>query len=97
MNADPTGRLFLTTLLIGGLIGAVVGFTSSIIIQGITYGFSNINWGVVALDTFFGAVSGLINVSPIGIIGQMTIGVIMSTAQYIGTQLIRGEEIPSWG
>ncbi len=93
---DASGYL-LMTLLIGALIGAVISFAASVITQGTTKGFKNINWGVVALDTLIGGLLGAVSASPIGIIGQMAIGGFLSVTQYVGGQLIQGEQITTGG
>lgn len=93
---DVNGHL-LFTFLIALIVGAVVGFASSVVTQGLTNGWNKIDWGLVLLDTIFGALSGLIAASPIGLFGQMLLGGTLSMFQYIGGQLITGEEITETG
>ena len=94
-NIDPSGHSILLTFAIGALIGSITAFASSTIAQGVAYGWDNINWGVVGVDTLFGGIGGLISVSPIGAIGQMVIGGFSSALNYGIDQTIRGENV-SW-
>jgi len=43
------------------LTGAIIGAGYSIVSQGITNGFNNINWGQVGIDTLIGAASGFVS------------------------------------
>ena len=43
----------------GAITGAIMSFGISVISQGLTVGYSNINWGQVGIDTLIGAASGL--------------------------------------
>ncbi len=95
-ETDENGYL-LFTLLIAGLIGAIVGFVTSVVSQGIQSGWNKINWNLVLFDTLFGAFTGFVSATPIGVFGQMMLGGTLSMFQYVGGQLITGEEITEKG
>lgn len=48
---------------LGGLIGASIGLGNSIVSQGVTQGWDNINPYLLLLDTLFGAISGMVGMS----------------------------------
>lgn len=67
MNVDPTGTVFwLIPILIGAVVGALVGAGSSIISQGLTKGWGNIDWGQVLISGLSGMLIGAIMASPLG-------------------------------
>ncbi len=65
---DPTGGfvLSITALILIGLgVGAAVGAGVSIVSQGLTVGWDNINWWQVGLDGVLGGISGALAMSPL--------------------------------
>ena len=62
MYADPSGHFAISTLIIGAIIGAAVGFGTSVLSQSLM-GDKEINWGQVALDTVMGGISGALGAS----------------------------------
>ncbi len=62
--ADPSGHLVISTLIIGALIGATIGFAGSVATQLLT-GDGQINWWQVGLDTLIGGISGALGASTI--------------------------------
>ena len=51
---DPTGHVAISLLLIGFFVGAAVGFGGSVVSQGITNGWDNINWWQAGFDALIG-------------------------------------------
>ncbi len=80
---------FLTVIIIGALIGA----GSSIINQGLSNGWDNINWLQVAFDGLMGGINGALIASGIGSVGLAISGGITGFIQSVGDQLISGTEL----
>ena len=85
---DPTGHFFVSALLIGALVGGIIGAGASVISQGITNGWDNINGWQVLLDGTIGAASGLLSATGIGIIGAALISGGLGFAGSVGGDLI---------
>ena len=58
-NTDPDGEFFIA-LLVGLVVGAAIGFTADVIIQGVTKGWDNIDWGQAGFAALEGAITGMI-------------------------------------
>lgn len=86
-NADPTGEFAITALLVGALVGSAVSFVSSVVSQSIT-GDHEINWGVVALDTIIGGVSGALGASGISQVVSMIAGGVLNAVGSVDSDLI---------
>ncbi len=84
MFTDSTG--YFWNLVAGAAIGAAVGFTFSVVSQLITSG--SVDWGLVAVATGAGAISGLIASTGIGLIGSGIAGGLLGGAHDATTQLI---------
>jgi RHS repeat-associated protein len=71
MFQDPSGHFVLTAIIVGAIIGVVVAGGINIYGQ-IKNGakFSEINWKSVGVSMMFGAVSGAVAGTPIGLLGQ---------------------------
>lgn len=52
----------------GAITGAIMSFGISVIQQGITNGYNNINWGQVGINTLIGAASGFVSGAIFGVI-----------------------------
>ena len=85
---DPTGHVAISLLLIGFFVGAAVGFGGSVVSQGITNGWDNINWWQAGFDGLIGGISGLIGGSGVGVAGSMISGGILGFAGSVGGDLI---------
>ena len=85
---DPTGHVAISLLLIGFFVGAAVGFGGSVVSQGITNGWDNINWWQAGFDALIGGITGLIGGSGIGTIGSMISGGVLGFAGSVGGDLI---------
>ena len=88
MNVDPSGHVAISLLLIGFFVGAAVGFGGSVVSQGITNGWDNINWWQAGFDALIGGISGLIGGSGVGVAGSMISGGILGFAGSVGGDLI---------
>ena len=100
MFVDPTGEILISTLIIGGIVGVAIGVTTSIVSQGFTKGWENINAQQVVFDGVLGAVSGVIGASGIGVVGSMIWGGTLNFAGSIGSDLIANDgnwEDVNWG
>ena len=88
MCQDPSGTFLISLLLIGIGIGAAVGAATSIVSQGITKGWNNINWGQVAFDTILGGLGGAIGFSGVGTIGSIILNAGLGFIGSVGSDLI---------
>jgi len=87
MYTDSTG--YFWNLAVGTVIGAAVGFTLSVTSQLLSSG--SVNWGLVAVATCTGAISGLIASTGIGVIGAGVAGGVLGGAQDAASQLIMND------
>ena len=93
MYVDPTGELsILLSCLIAFGIGAAVGFGSSAISQGLTYGWDNISWGQAIFDGAMGGVTGVLSVFGLGAGVQAGIGAITGLASYVVDCGVHGQD-----
>jgi len=90
MNIDPDGKAFITFLILAIVVGVVVGASVSIVSQGITDGWSNINWGQVLLSAAIGGVAGAIKATGIGAIGMAFVGAGLGATSSLGNHFIAG-------
>ncbi len=79
MLTDPTGEWVLTALLITSF---VVGAAISVVSQGITYGWENINYLQVGIDGLFAVASAAFTMTGVGVVGSIIAGSVMGMAQY---------------
>ena len=92
MYTDPTGESFF---IAGILIGCFVGMAASIVSQGLTSGWENINPLQVAVDGAFGALAVGLAATGIGLGASMALGGVMGVAQYGLDTAISGNQF-SW-
>lgn len=95
-HTDPSGEIIFT-LIATFVIGAVIAGGVSVGVQIATVGWDNVDWGVVGIDALFGGVNGLLMLSGIGIVGQMTLGGLLSMGNYMSVAGYRGDEITQFG
>ena len=93
MYIDPSGELVISLLIIGFFIGAGVAGGISIVAQGLTVGWDNINWWQVGLDALIGGISGAFAATGLGIGWQIGINAFLGGAGSIGGNLLNGEAI----
>ena len=91
MYYDPSGHVAISVglLIAGFVIGALVGTASSIVTQGLTEGWDNINGWQVLLDGIIGGISGLLAFSGIGAFGSALISGGLGFVGSVGGDLIR--------
>lgn len=91
MYYDPSGHVAISVglLIAGFVIGALVGTASSIVTQGLTEGWDNINGWQVLLDGTIGGISGLLAFSGIGAFGSALISGGLGFVGSVGGDLIR--------
>ena len=87
MYTDATGHLAISAALFLGLVGAsfAIGFTASVVSQGVNYGWENINgWTFLqaGIDGLFAACSMALAYTGIGFVASMAVGGVMGFAQY---------------
>ena len=87
MYADPSGHFSISTLIIGTIIGAAVGFGTSVLSQSLM-GDKEINWGQVALDTVMGGISGALGTSGINKVVSMIVGGVLGAAGSVAGDII---------
>lgn len=81
MYADPSGQS--VTLIIGLLAASfIVGTGTSIVSQGVTYGWDEINYWQAAIDGLFAAGSTALAMTGIGLGASIGIGAAMGWSQY---------------
>ena len=71
MNTDPEGTIFISLLIAGFLAGAAISAGASIVSQGLTVGWGNINYWRVLFGAAIGGIGGLLSFSGVGIIGSI--------------------------
>ena len=81
MYTDETGELVIS-LAVGLGISFVVGMTTSIVSQGLQYGWDSINYLQAGVDGFFAVGSTALAYTGIGIVASMGLGAAMGAAQY---------------
>lgn len=91
MRVDEDGEFWLSAILIGAAIGAVVSGITSIITQKIETG--TVNLAEVAISSIAGALSGALATTGIGALGSGIINAAIDGIEYMSIQTIRGEEI----
>ena len=97
IHTDPNGNIIPILLLFGAaaLVGAGIGFGVSVGTQYFTTG--SVDWGVAGIDALFGALTGILAVSPIGILGQMAVGGLLSMGNYALASAVQGAQITEFG
>ncbi|MCF0126910.1 MAG: hypothetical protein HUJ68_14395 [Clostridia bacterium] len=73
--------------MIGALIGGIVGASVSVVSQGLTNGWENINGWQVLLDGAIGIAGGLLSTSGIGALGSMLISGSLGFVGSVGSDL----------
>ena len=89
--ADPEGHFFVSALIIGALVGGIIGTGVSVISQGVTNGWDNINGWQVLLDGTIGAISGLLSATGISMLGAILISGGLGFAGSVGSDLISSD------
>ena len=89
--ADPDGHFFVSALIIGALVGGIIGTGVSVISQGVTNGWDNINGWQVLLDGTIGAISGLLSATGISMLGAILISGGLGFAGSVGSDLISSD------
>ncbi len=89
--ADPEGHFFVSALIIGTLVGGIIGASVSVISQGVTNGWDNINGWQVLLDGTIGAISGLLSATGINMLGAILISGGLGFAGSVGSDLISSD------
>lgn len=85
---DPDGNFAISLLITGFIVGALVGSTASIISQGLTKGWDNVNFWQVLLDGAIGGISGLLAFTGIGALGSAVISGSLGFIGSVGGDLI---------
>ena len=88
---DPEGHFFVSALIIGTLVGGIIGASVSVISQGVTNGWDNINGWQVLLDGTIGAISGLLSATGINMLCAALISGGLGFAGSVGSDLISSD------
>lgn len=92
---DPEGHFI--TIAAGAGIGAIIGAGGSIISQGLTKGWSNINAKEVLVSAGVGLVSGAVAGSGVGLLVAVGVNAGLGSLNYAGTQLVNDQQITGAG
>ena len=97
MYVDPSGHLAISIgllLAIGGIVGAAIGAGASVAGQYLANGCSweNFSWGQLALDTVLGGVSGMLSMSPLGLVAMVAANAGLGFVGAVGGHLINGSD-----
>ena len=95
-EVDESGYFLLWLFITSVIVGALVSAGTSVITQGITNGFRNINWLQVGWDALIGAISGAISVGNLGTLGMTIAGAVIGLVSSIGNNIINGSDFGSW-
>ncbi len=95
-ETDNSGYFLIWLFITAIVVGFVVGAGTSIISQGITKGWNNINWWQVGWDALIGGISGALSVTGIGILGMTIAGAAIGLISSVGSNLINGSDFGSW-
>ena len=88
MYFDSSGRVAISLLIAGFIVGALVASTASVISQGTTNGWDRINVWQVLLDGGIGGISGLLAFTGIGALGSAFISGGLGFIGSVGGDLI---------
>ena len=88
MGMDPTGHFMISALIISTIIGVTIGAGASVISQGVTNGWENINGWQVLLDGTIGGISGMLAATGIGTLAAACISGGLGFAGSVGGDLI---------
>ena len=85
---DPTGHFMISALIISTIMGVAIGAGASVISQGATNGWENINGWQVLLDGTIGGISGMLAATGIGTLAAACISGGLGFASSVGGDLI---------
>lgn len=96
MYADPSGHLAI--LVIGLLLGSfIVGAGASVVSQGLTYGWDEINYWQAGIDGLFALGSTALAMTGIGALASAGIGAVAGWLQYAIGSTFHGEDLSLLG
>ena len=81
MFTDETGE-FVISLIVGLVVSFVIGTATSIVAQGLQYGWDNINYLQAGVDGLFAVASTALAYTGIGIVASIGFGAAMGVTQY---------------
>ena len=98
MNADPSGNIIISALIVGGLIGFAISFTSSVLTQAKDNDgdITKVNVFEALYDGAIGAINGVLAASGVGTGVSIVMGAIMGAGSSIGKDLIFGDGKVDW-
>ena len=88
MYTDPSEHFAISTLIVRAIIVFVVGGATSVVSQGLTKGWDNINGWQVLLDATIGGISGALGASGINQVVSMIAGGVLGATGSVGGDLI---------
>ncbi len=93
---DPSGRVAI--LIIGLLVGSfIVGTGASIVSQGLTYGWDEINYWQAGVDGLFAVASTALAMTGIGALASAGIGAVAGWSQYAIGSAFHDEDLTLFG
>ena len=98
--SDPTGGFVITSFIVGiiiaAAIGGVVGFGASVVSQGISNGWDNINWWQAGVAGLLGAVGGALTATGLGAWAMAGIGAGLGFIGGMSDALFEGKDFGDW-
>ncbi len=95
-EVDENGYLLLWLFISAILVGSIISAGTSIVSQGLSKGWNNINWLQVGWDTMIGAISGAFSMSGLDILGMVLISTGIALVSSVGSHLINGSDFTDW-
>jgi RHS repeat-associated protein len=94
MYTDPTGEFFISTIIIGAVIGATISAGVNVASQRINNGnWNNMNWKSVGISAVSGAITGALGASGVGVLGQVIGNAAVSGVTEIVQNVAVGQQI----
>ena len=88
-KADPNGEVFILSIIIGAVAGAISSAVVSIATQVISG--EEVDWGEVGVAAFFGAISGAVAATGLGVFAQFGINTGLSFFNYTINSINNGD------
>ena len=89
-EVDKNGYFLLWLFLTAFTVGFFVNGAISVVSQGISQGWNNINWLQAGWNALMGGIGGIISVTGLGALGMTIAGATMGLVSSVGSNLING-------
>ena len=95
-NVDENGYFIFWLFFVAFTVGFVVSGAVSVVNQGITNGWYNINLWQAGWDALMGGIGGIMSVTGLGVLGMTISGAVIGFVSSVGSNLIAGSDFSSW-